>query len=143
LSPLAKGKSPTAFYRKTQIMCLVTAALAGQEQFSLASLDAERAMSTMNLDMTTVRRRRVLRRAVMIGSAAATAVVIGLLTAQSFFHTATASNAGANPSLIQPVAAPAAVTFEIVPSPVIETNGQFFFGTGDGSAGYYSERPVQ
>ena len=35
------------------------------------------------------------------------------------------------------------VTFEIVPSPVIDTNGQFFFGTGDASAGYYSERPVQ
>jgi hypothetical protein len=30
-----------------------------------------------------------------------------------------------------------------VPSPVIEANGQFFFGTGDGSVGYYSERPVQ
>ena len=31
---------------------------------------------------------------------------------------------------------------EIVPSPVIETNPQFFYGTGDGSDGYYSEGPI-
>ena len=34
-------------------------------------------------------------------------------------------------------------TLEIVPSPVIDTNGEFFFGTGDGSAGYYAECPNQ
>jgi hypothetical protein len=32
-------------------------------------------------------------------------------------------------------------TLEIVPSPVIDTNSEFFFGTGDGSIGYYAERP--
>ena len=32
---------------------------------------------------------------------------------------------------------------EIVPSPVIETNPQFFFGTGDQSAGYYSDRQTR
>ena len=100
-------------------------------------------MSTMSLDVTTVRPRRVLRWAAMIGGAAATAVVIGLLIAQSFFHDATNAKPSANSNLNQPVATPELVTFEIVPSPVIETNGQFFFGTGDGSAGYYSERPVQ
>ena len=42
-------------------------------------------MSTMSLDITTVRPRRVLRWAAIIGGAA-TAVVIGLLTAH---HTAT------------------------------------------------------
>jgi hypothetical protein len=31
----------------------------------------------------------------------------------------------------------------IVPSPVIDTSGQFFFGTGDGCAGYYSQEPSQ
>ena len=34
-------------------------------------------------------------------------------------------------------------TLEIVPSPVIDTNSEFFFGTGDGSIGYYAERPIR
>jgi len=29
-----------------------------------------------------------------------------------------------------------------VPSPVIDPNPVFFFGTGDGSAGYYAEDPT-
>jgi len=99
-------------------------------------------MSTISLDVTSIRPRRVLRWTAIIGGVA-TAVVIGLPTAQSFFHTATDAKPGANTSLSQPVAAPVPVAFEIVPSPVIETNGPFFFGTGDGSAGYYSERPGQ
>ncbi len=94
-------------------------------------------MITMNLDVTTVRPRRVLRLAALIGSG----IVIGLLTAGTFFSAATGPKAGV--SLNQPVAALEPVAFEIVPSPVVEANGQFFFGTGDGSAGYYSERPVQ
>ncbi len=98
-------------------------------------------MSTTSLDITTVRPRRVLRWAAIIGGAA-TAVVIGLLTAESSFYTATDPKAGNNASLSQPVAASGPVTFEIVPSPVIDTNAQFFFGTGDGGAGYYSERPI-
>jgi hypothetical protein len=32
-------------------------------------------------------------------------------------------------------------TLAIVPSPVIDTSGEFFFGTGDGCAGYYAEQP--
>ena len=28
-------------------------------------------------------------------------------------------------------------------SPLIDTNSEFFFGTGDGSVGYYAERPNQ
>ena len=80
--------------------------------------------------------------AIIIGGAAA-AVVIALLTAESFFYTATNPKAGANASLSQPAADPGPVTFEIVPAPVIDTNAQFFYGTGDGSAGYYSERPIQ
>jgi hypothetical protein len=33
--------------------------------------------------------------------------------------------------------------FAIVPSPVIDTNPQFYFGAGDGSAGYYAEAPAR
>jgi hypothetical protein len=33
--------------------------------------------------------------------------------------------------------------FVIVPSPVIDTNPQFYFGTGDGSSGYYAEAPAR
>ena len=62
----------------------------------VVSLDMERTMSTMSLDVTSVRPRRVLRWAAMIGGAAATAVVIGLLTAHS---TATDTKAGAHASL--------------------------------------------
>jgi len=100
----------------------------------------ERTMSTMSLDVTSVRPRRVLPWAAMIGSTAA-GVVIGLLTGGTFFSAATGPQAGV--SLNQPVAAVELVTFEIVPSSVVETNGQFFFGTGDGSAGYDSERPIK
>ncbi len=99
-------------------------------------------MSTISLDITTVRRRWVLPWAAMIAGAA-TAAVVGLLIAGTFFSTATDPRAGASASLSQAVAVPVPVAFAIVPSPVIETNGQFFFGTGDGSAGYYSGRPVQ
>jgi len=31
----------------------------------------------------------------------------------------------------------------IVPSPVIDTNPQFYFGAGDGSSGYYADQPVR
>ena len=77
--------------------------------------------------------------AMIAGSA--TVVMIGLLIAQSFFYTPASPKAGANTSQSQPVAAAEPVTLEIVPSPVIETNPKFFFGSGDGSNGYYAERP--
>jgi len=101
-------------------------------------------MSTMSFDVTTVRPRRVLRWPAIIGGAAATAVVIGLLIAQSFFHTVTNAKPSTNFSLSQPVAAAEPVTYYvIVPSPVIDTNEPLFVGTGDRSNGYYAERPVQ
>ena len=99
-------------------------------------------MSAMSLDVTAVRPRRLLPWATMLGGLV-TGVAIGVLTAGLFLNTATNPNAGASTSLSRPVAGLRPVTFEIVPSPVIETNGQFFFGTGDGSAGYYSERPIK
>ena len=33
--------------------------------------------------------------------------------------------------------------FAVVPSPVIDTKPQFYFGAGDGSAGYYAEAPAR
>jgi hypothetical protein len=99
----------------------------------------ERAM-TMSLGVTTVRPRRVLGWAATIGGVAI-AAVIGLLIAESFFYTPTEPKAGANASLTEPLPVPEPVTLKFVPSPVIETNPKFFFGSGDGSNGYYSERP--
>lgn len=95
-------------------------------------------MSTMSLHVT-VRPRRVRWSAIMGGGA--TVVVIGLLTAGLFFPTATSPKADV--SVNQPVAASAPPPFEIVPAFLTETNPQFFFGTGDNSAGFYAERPTQ
>ncbi len=99
-------------------------------------------MSTMSLDVTTVRPRRLLPWATMLGGLV-TGVAIGVLTAGSFFATAAGPKTSVNVSLSQPVAALEPVAFEFVPSPVIEANPRFFFGTGDGSVGYYSERPIK
>ena len=48
---------------------------------------------------------------------------------------------GADVSQGVAVQEPATETESIVASPTIETNSQFFFGSGDGSSGYYAERP--
>jgi len=95
---------------------------------------------TTSLDETGVRPRRVFPWAAMIGGSAI-AVAIGLLAAQSFFYAQTAPKADADANLSQPNAAPELVDVRFVPSDVIETNPKFFFGSGDGSNGYYSERP--
>ena len=98
-------------------------------------------MSRMNSDISTVvSSRRWLPWATMIGGLVS-GIAIGVLTDKSFFVTATEPKATANFGLSQPIAVPEAVTFEIVPASLIETRRQIFFGTGDGSAGYYSERP--
>lgn len=96
-------------------------------------------MSTISLN-ATVGKRRVLSWAAIIGGAAI-AIVTGLPSAQSFFshaRRAEANLAARQAVAAQPVAAEPA-TFAIVPAPVIETNPQFFYGTGDGSSGYYSQ----
>jgi hypothetical protein len=94
------------------------------------------------LGLTAVRPHRLLAFATMIGGLVA-GIAIGVLIAELFFATARDPKASVNVSLSQPAAVPEPVTFEIVPSPVIETTPQFFFGTGDGSEGYYSERPIK
>jgi len=46
-------------------------------------------------------------------------------------------------ALNRPVVKPAPATSEIVPSAVIEANAEFVFGTGDGSAGSWSDHPAR
>jgi hypothetical protein len=77
-------------------------------------------------------------------TAGATVLAIGLLTTGSVLYStnnASAVTTATFSTFTRAVEAPA--TLEIVPSPVIDTNSEFFFGTGDGSVGYYAERPNQ
>jgi hypothetical protein len=99
-------------------------------------------MSTISLDAKSARQRRVLCRAAIIGGVAA-AVVMGLLTAESISTTATTPKASANARVSHSEGTSEQASFNFVPSPVIETNAKFFFGSGDGSAGYYGESPTQ
>jgi hypothetical protein len=100
----------------------------------------ERAMNTISLNASTVHRHRVLRWAAVIGGISAV-VVTGLLTVKSLSATAARPHAAINAGVNQPAGTSAPATFEIVPSPVIGANPQFFFGTGDGSNGYWADRP--
>jgi hypothetical protein len=95
-------------------------------------------MSTLGVDVTTVRPRRVLRWVTIIASGAI-AVAVGVLGAESVLSTTIGTRADFHATLSPTDAAPGPATFDIVASPVIETNPKFFFGTGDASAGYYSE----
>ncbi len=101
----------------------------------LCSLDMERAMRATGWSESGV------RRVVVIGGAT-TAVMIALLFAKPFYS-ATTAEAPSSADVSQPVAdqEPATETVSIVASPTIDTNSQFFFGCGDGSNGYYAERP--
>jgi hypothetical protein len=82
-----------------------------------------------------------VRRVVVIGGATA-AVMIALVFFKPFYSATTAmalSGADVGQGVAVQEAATEAVS--IVASPTIETNSQFFFGSGDGSSGYYAERP--
>jgi hypothetical protein len=81
--------------------------------------------------------------AIIAGGAAVVGIVV--LTAGSLVSTSQART-DATPTFgtfstslefVEPAA------FVIVPSPVIDTNSQFYFGTGDGSSGYYAEAPAR
>ncbi|HML08966.1 MAG TPA: hypothetical protein VK430_12675 [Xanthobacteraceae bacterium] len=98
-------------------------------------------MSTISLE-TTARPRRVSRWSAIIGGGT-TALMIGLLTVGYLSTTAARPKLDRGASVSEPVVAPLPTALEIVPSPVIETGSQMFFGTGDGSAGFYAERPSQ
>ena len=87
----------------------------------------------------THQHRRFVRLATTAG---ATVLAIGLLTTGSVLYSTDNASAVPTPTFStfsRAVETPA--TLEIVPSPVIDTNSEFFFGTGDGSIGYYAERP--
>ena len=99
-------------------------------------------MNSSNANVPIVARRPVLRWAVLIGGIAV-GFATGLLTAKSFSFSANQPKAGIAAKPAQPAAAAAPAMSEIVPSPIIEANPQFFFGTGDGSAGSYSDRQAR
>jgi hypothetical protein len=79
------------------------------------------------------------RRVVVIAGATA-AVMVALLFAKPFYS-ATTAKAPSSADVSQPVAEPVTEVISIVASPTIDANPQFLFGCGDGSNGYYAERP--
>jgi|ERR1700756_5180534 hypothetical protein len=96
---------------------------------------------------TNARRHRVTFWAMVIAGSAI-AIVLAGLTAASMHTTATRAETPNTRSVqVEPSSAakdettPAAM--EIKPSPVIEPDPGFFVGAGDGSNGYYAERPAR
>jgi hypothetical protein len=81
-------------------------------------------------------------RVTAIGGAAA-AVIVALVLAKPFYSAMADSKASANADVSQRVAAhePATEAVSFVTSPTMDTSSEFFYGAGDGSAGYYAERP--
>jgi hypothetical protein len=79
-----------------------------------------------------------MQRATFLGSAV-TVVVIGFI-----FSIHSALVVATHPQVIVAIASPqspvtaVSATLEIMPNPVIETNSNFFFGTGDGGNGNYA-----
>ena len=105
-------------------------------------------MRAVGVDIAKVRKHRTSPWAIVIAGGAI-ATFIGLATAGSVLFAAINADARVSarqgPSVTS--SAPAHVdtgpaTFAIVPSPVVDPHPVFFFGTGDGSAGYYAERPL-
>ena len=85
---------------------------------------------------------RTLSRIVVTTGAAAFA--IGLLTTGSVLYSTDNASAVPTPTFStfsRAMKTPA--TPEIVPSPVIDTNNEFFFGTGDGSIGCRTTQSVR
>jgi hypothetical protein len=93
-------------------------------------------MGTMGL------RESGFRRIVVIGGATLAAMAV-LVFAKPIYSVATYETAAISVDAGQHVAVqqPKTETISFVPSPTVDTNPQFFFGTGDGSNGYYDERP--
>ena len=83
-----------------------------------------------------------LRRVTVVGGFTAV-VITGLLFAEPLYSAKIITKPPARVEVSGSVAnhEPGNVTASIVPSPAIDTNGQFFFGSGDGSNGYYAEQP--
>jgi hypothetical protein len=104
-------------------------------------------MSTASAGVANVQGRRISFLTMVIAGGAI-ATFAGLATAGSLFFGMINAEAKAPSSQIVvvapagPASANGSATLEIVPSPVIDPNPVFFFGTGDGSSGYYAERPL-
>ena len=93
----------------------------------------------MMTSSATHQHRRLSRIVVTTGAAA---LAIGLLTTGSVLYSTDNASAVTTPTFSTfSCAVETPATLEIVPSPVIDTNSEFFLGTGDGSIGYYAERP--
>ncbi len=67
-------------------------------------------------------------------------VAVGLLVAQSSLSAPTEEKADANARSSETFATIESVTLRFVGSPV-DADPELFFGCGDGSNGYYAERP--
>jgi hypothetical protein len=77
-------------------------------------------------------------RVVVIGGATA-AVMVALVSGKPFHSTMADSKAPVTADVSQPVAD----QISFVTSPTIDTNSEFFFGSGDGSSGYYAAEPPE
>jgi hypothetical protein len=103
---------------------------------------SEEAMSTV---VTNVRKNRGSFWAVVIAGGAI-ATLAGLATVESVLFTTIRADARVAANQSPPSATldvdVAPGTLAIVPSPVIDPNPVFFFGAGDGSAGFYAEQPT-
>jgi hypothetical protein len=100
-----------------------------------------------NTGAVDVRRHRVTFWAI-VAAGGVIAIALGYLATASMRTAAIkAQGESAQNARVEP-AAPSKdeivpATFEIKPSPVIEPDPAFFIGAGDGSSGYYAERPAR
>ena len=76
-------------------------------------------------------------------AAATSLVLLALLVSNSHYFRTIGTAISSRTDVIHPPQDASAKAAEIsfVTSPTIETNPKFFFGAGDGSNGYYAERP--
>jgi hypothetical protein len=96
----------------------------------------ERTMSATGLDESAFRR-------VALIAGATSAVMIALLCVKPIYSMATQEAATGSAVVSQRAAQePKIETISFVPSATTDTSPQFFFGSGDGSNGYYDERPT-
>jgi len=80
---------------------------------------------------------------IIVIAGATAVVIIALFLAKSIYSTTNDLNRVGSSDRQRSVAdnKPEIETISFVTSPAIETNPQFLFGAGDGSNGYYAERP--
>jgi hypothetical protein len=80
---------------------------------------------------------------VVVVAAATTLVMIALVTVKPYYFGMDNSNtiSGVDVNQASPKQAAEIERTAFVTSPTIDPNPKFFLGTGDGSNGYYAERP--